>query len=147
MSIEPNFSTPVILEALKSTMGKVYLAAAKLGCQPCTIYRRAREEWSIKQAIINERGMMVDLAEIKLKEALMEGESWAIIKVLESLGRKRGYGKITVDHKHTGQVTQEVKIRLHDVLPLLSVETKRQIVEAMRQKKLQIESKPSDNGN
>ena len=93
MSLEPAIPTTAILSALKMTNGKVYLAAELLDCNPVTIYRRAKEEWSIKQAITREKGLLVDNAEKAIREAVLAGEPWAVIKVLESMGRKRGWAK------------------------------------------------------
>ena len=85
------YPTFAIIDALKATMGKVYLAAERLGCDPQTIYNRAKQEPVIELAMRMARGKTVDKAELKLEVALDNGEAWAIQMVLKTLGKDRGY--------------------------------------------------------
>ena len=69
----------------------VYLAARKLGCAPVTIYARAKTTQAVAQAIVDSRGEVVDIAEQKLRQAILNGEPWAIALALRTIGKERGY--------------------------------------------------------
>ena len=71
--------------------GMVCLAAAKLGCDPDTIHNRAKTSRAVAQSLREERGRVVDLAELKLFKAIENGERWAVQLCLKTLGRDRGY--------------------------------------------------------
>jgi transposase-like protein len=85
------YTTEQIIKALKETNGMIYLAARRLGCTPQTIYNRANRTQVIKQAIEDSRGEIVDLAEQKLRLAILAGEPWAVALTLKTLGKQRGY--------------------------------------------------------
>lgn len=87
----PRYTNDQIVGALQGTLGKVYLAAEKLGCTPSTIYRRAEGSQQIAETIEQYAGRMLDLAENELTAAIVNHESWAIRFVLQTAGRKRGY--------------------------------------------------------
>ena len=80
-----------MLEAVKKNGGAVYLAARELGCAPNTIYNRMERVPSIKQAVEDARGEVVDYAEQKLRLAILNGEPWAIAMTLKTIGKHRGY--------------------------------------------------------
>jgi len=80
-----------MLEAVKKNGGAVYLAARELGCAPNTIYNRMERVPSIKQAVEDARGEVVDYAEQKLRLAILNGEPWAIAMALKTIGKNRGY--------------------------------------------------------
>jgi len=77
--------------AIKESKGMIYVAARKMGCAANTIYNYAAEYEEVQRAIDEERGMMVDTAELALWKALQNGEAWAISLTLKTLGKKRGY--------------------------------------------------------
>lgn len=85
------YRTPDIIAALERTHGMIYLAAKELGCNPSTIYRRADKNKEIQSIIDSFRGQLVDKAELKLEQAVMNGEPWAVTLTLKSLGKNRGY--------------------------------------------------------
>lgn len=89
------YSTEVILAALKASGGMVHVAARKLGCDPKTIYNRAKKTPGIQEAIGDNREYMVDLAETALKAAIIRQEPWAVSMALTKTasGRRRGYGE------------------------------------------------------
>jgi hypothetical protein len=87
------YTTSVIVEALRMHAGLVFLAAKSLGCMPKTIYRRARQSHLIREAIRQPRGELVDMAESKLRSAVLAGDARATSFVLCTLGRKRGFAK------------------------------------------------------
>lgn len=80
-----------MIEAIRSAKGMVYVAARQLNCSPNTIYNYASRYPTVQEAIDNERGLLVDTAELALWKALQAGEGWAISLVLKTLGKARGY--------------------------------------------------------
>ena len=94
------YSDKAIATALVEASGLVYIAAAALGCAPNTIYNRAKAVAAIAETIDNQRGKFLDTAEVKLRQALLAGEPWAIQFVLRTLGKDRGYSE---RFEHTGR--------------------------------------------
>ena len=86
------YTNAVIMEALRDRKGLVYLASRKLGCDPHTIYERAKRSPEVAACIASQRGEVVDTGEMRLFEAVDRGEPWAVGMVLKTLGRDRGYG-------------------------------------------------------
>jgi hypothetical protein len=80
-----------IIDALRETKGMVYLAAQNIGCEADTIYNRAKQCKEIAALIEEERGKVIDKAELKLFDAIQAGEPWAIRMVLATIGKHRGY--------------------------------------------------------
>lgn len=80
-----------MVEALIASKGLISLAARRLGCSRQTIYNRAKRVQKVQQAIDDAREELVDIAELKLRDKIMDGEAWAVSLVLRTLGRNRGY--------------------------------------------------------
>jgi len=80
-----------LIEVLKAKDGKVYNAAAALGCSATAIYRRINRDPEIAEVVQQARGELVDLAEDALKQAVKRGEGWAVCFALKTQGRNRGY--------------------------------------------------------
>ncbi len=91
MSRPVEYTTEAIITALKETNGLVSLAARRLGCDTYTIYSRAKKVQAVQKAIDESRIELVDLAEAKLRGAVLDGEAWAVSMVLKTLGKSRGY--------------------------------------------------------
>jgi len=85
------YKTADIVTALESVNGMIYLAARKLGCTAQTIYNRMAKSDAIRQAVESSRGELIDISEQKLRQAVLNGEPWAVALVLKTLGKKRGY--------------------------------------------------------
>lgn len=102
-----------IVAALKATNGGVYLAAARLGCEPSTIYRRADKSKKIKAVIEAARGELVDMAEAGLKKKVLDGDTTAMIWVTKTLGRARGYVERT-EHEISGRNGEPIQIKAVD---------------------------------
>jgi len=86
-----------MLAALDKTKGMVYLAAKSINCAPSTIYRRAEEDPRVREAIETAEGEVLDVAETKLYQAILNGEAWAICFKLKTRGKDRGY----VEHQRS----------------------------------------------
>jgi len=85
------YTTEEIAEALEKYNGYVYLAADHLGCTPKTIYRRLETVGSLVEKLESIRGKELDVTEMALHRAIMEGESWAVQFKLKTQGKHRGY--------------------------------------------------------
>ena len=130
------YTNKAIIDALKRTKGAVYLAAEEIGCDPDTIYLRAKKSEAVKRAITKHRGKMLDTAELALYNAVLKGESWAIAFALKSVGRKRGYGD-RVDVMHgidAKQLAELVRLSSARGVPLSDV------FEAMMQELANVDS-------
>lgn len=91
MARTEKFTDSQIKSALLKCKGLVYLAAKTLGCDQCTIHRRAKKNPKIRAIIEQERGEFLDTAELALLGAVTRGESWAVCFTLKTQGRIRGY--------------------------------------------------------
>jgi hypothetical protein len=107
MSRPPVYTNEKIIAALKETKGLVFLAAKRLGCSPQTIYNRSQRSPDVANVIKNERGEVVDTAELTLYNAILAGEPWAIQLTLKTLGKDRGYVERT-EQEHRGSVQLEI---------------------------------------
>ncbi len=86
-----SYSKKAIIEALHRTHGMIFLAAKEIGCAPVTIYRRAAKDKKIQDIIDSYRGQLIDKAELKLEQAVLNGEPWALNLALKTIGKQRGY--------------------------------------------------------
>ncbi len=91
LPVNRKYTTEQIVAALHEMNGMIYLAARRLGCAPTTIYRRAEHVKIVQQAIQDSRGELVDIAEQKLRAAVLDREPWAVALVVKTLGKDRGY--------------------------------------------------------
>lgn len=89
------FTQAEVIEALRATKGMVYLAAEKLDCDPKTIYNYRDRYPAVRAAMESEDGKIDDIAETKLYQALLAGESWAVQFRLRTKGKGRGYTERT----------------------------------------------------
>lgn len=87
----PRYKDSEISEALKKSRGMVYVAARELGCAPHTIKARLKKSAKLRALQEDARGIFLDKGEIKLAEAVENGEPWAIKYALSTLARDRGY--------------------------------------------------------
>jgi hypothetical protein len=91
MAIE-RYKVEQVIKALEQTHGAVSLAAERLGCSQQTVRNYRDRHPSVAKVIDDQRDRMVDIAELKLLEAVqVRGEAWAIALVLKTLGKNRGY--------------------------------------------------------
>lgn len=80
-----------LVEALHATHGKVHLAAERLGMSVTGLYARIRKDPELKDIVELYDGRCTDMAELKLEQAIMNGEPWAIALQLKTKGKNRGY--------------------------------------------------------
>jgi hypothetical protein len=92
MARPQKFTDEQIIEALGKSKGLVYVAATTfLKCDPSTIHQRAKKSKAVAAAIEQERGLLVDMAELILTKALEKGDLRAAEFVLRTIGKQRGY--------------------------------------------------------
>jgi hypothetical protein len=98
-----------IVRALQESHGMIAPAARSLGCSRDTIRRYLAEYAEIAQTIADEREATTDLAENKLRDAIIHGEAWAICFYLKCMAKDRGYVERA---ELTGNNGAPVKIKL-----------------------------------
>jgi hypothetical protein len=91
MGAREKYTVAQIEAELKTTHGAITLAAENLGAAYNTVRRYVDKSPRLQQLIIHYREMKVDKAELKLEQAIQNGEAWAIALTLKTLGKDRGY--------------------------------------------------------
>jgi hypothetical protein len=100
-----------VITALKQTKGMVYLAAKRLGCDSKTINNYRTRFPQVEGVIMEERGELVDMAEVRLLQALNRGDPWAVRFFLITQGKHRGY----VERQEvSGTDGSPIQIQAHD---------------------------------
>jgi hypothetical protein len=114
------YTAQQVIDALKATRGMVYLTARRLGCDPDTVMRYCKRYPTVEQAKHEARGELLDVAEVKLWQAVQQGEHWAITFALRTVGRDRGYGEhvalsLTIE-RAAARVTGQFGLSVDEVL-------------------------------
>jgi len=76
---------------MEKSLGIVTTACRNVGIARDTHYRWMRDDDSYRASIESIEGMTLDLAESKLHEEILQGNTAAIIFFLKTKGKKRGY--------------------------------------------------------
>jgi hypothetical protein len=114
---EQEFTREEVFEALEATHGRLFLAAARLGCSVRTLHRYRERYPELQDCYEAHRGRRVDVAELKLEQAVNQGQPWAILHTLNTLGRDRGYGKEPVRDLSTDDTPPVHYLQLPDKSP------------------------------
>jgi transposase len=85
------YTAEQMVEAIRGSGGIVRLIAARLRCGRSTVYRYARRYPRVREALEGEREVLLDLAESRLLECVERGDLDALIFLLKTLGKDRGY--------------------------------------------------------
>ena len=91
MTARQRYTQAQIIDALKETKGMVYLAAKRLGCEAQTIYNYRDRYPAVRAEMEQQDGEVDDAAEMKLYQAIIAGEPWAVQFRLRTKGKGRGY--------------------------------------------------------
>ena len=98
----------------------VYLAARALQCDPDTIMNYCRRFPTVEAAKHDARGELLDVAEVKLWQAVQRDEAWAITFALRTVGRGRGYGEHVALHltieRAAARVADQFGLSVEEVL-------------------------------
>ena len=85
----PRTSDGRIIRAVRTAHGLISVAARILGVEEATIEKRAEASARVAQEIGKAQAFAADRAELKLIEAALRGEPWAIRFLLTARGRHR----------------------------------------------------------
>lgn len=102
------------IEALRATRGIQAQAARLIGCDRNTVMRYIREYPQVAQALEEARASVLDDAEsVLVTKAIDEGDTTALMFLLRTVGRSRGYGHHET-HEQAGVRTVRVIRDDHD---------------------------------
>lgn len=87
------YTTAQVIEALKATRGIQAAAARRLGCNRMTIANYIERYATVRQAYEEQREVLLDVAEGQLVKKVEAGDDAAVMFVLRTIGRHRGYGE------------------------------------------------------
>ena len=88
------------VKVLTESHGLVAPAARKLKVTRQAVYRMAKKHPTVQEAMTDAREELIDLAEVRLFEAVNKGSLPAVFFALRTIGKDRGYGtRVEIDHK------------------------------------------------
>ena len=90
MATRQKFSQQQVIDALRETKGMIYLAAKRLGCDAKTIYNYRDRYPAVRAEMEQQDGEVDDAAEMKLYQAIIAGEPWAVLVAANGVGVKSG---------------------------------------------------------
>lgn len=112
------FSDQAIIDALYDCNGLVLRAARRLECTPKTIYDRVNSVPAVATALAAARERAIDFAEDALHSRVDAGDTTAIIFMLKTLGKSRGYVERTETTGANGEPIQtKTVVEVHYVDP------------------------------
>jgi DNA-binding protein Fis len=88
-----NLPEAVVADALEQAKGHVARAANALGVPRAYVRKVIELRPNLQEVLFQEREKLVDRAEDVLREAVRAKKPWAIIFVLDTRGRNRGFGR------------------------------------------------------
>lgn len=101
----PRLRKTDIIAALRANKGMIASAARALRCSYQALYKRLKTDPQLQQVREEAREEILDLAESKLIEKIESGNLVAIMFVLKTLGRSRGYTEhVSIEHTASGEV-------------------------------------------
>ena len=80
-----------IIKVLNEKNGNILETAKALSITRRCLYNWIEKDEELKQAVIDARETIIDIAENKLLQAINSGDMTAIIFTLKTLGKARGY--------------------------------------------------------
>ena len=111
------YSSMKMIEALRASRGMIATAARLLGCSRQTIYDTIARHPEINSVVAGERELMLDTAELKLMEAVEDGEAWAVKFMLATQGQSRGY----IEHPRGENEDNELAVIIDDRTPVAPI--------------------------
>jgi hypothetical protein len=111
-----------IAASLTRTKGNVYLSAKELGVSRSALLAQIYQNKHLQQILEDERQGMVDIAESKMLQAIMDKQGWAIIYTLKTQGKKRGWSdkeekQVVTDEKTIVELPAKVPLPAEEPLP------------------------------
>ena len=136
MAPRQKFTQAQVIAALRETKGMVYLAAKRLGCEAQTIYNYRDRYPAVRAEMEQQDGEVDDAAEMKLYQAIIAGEPWAVQFRLRTKGKGRGYvervqqevsgpngGPIQTEHTEKHDLSKLTSDQLRELRGLLAKAT------------------------
>lgn len=122
---EPRVAKDVVEAALRKCAGNMTAAAKQLKVSRITVWKYVRRSPDLQKVIAEVQEETIDLAESQLVKLLKErghrGHTQAVLFVLKTLGRRRGWVERTeisgVPDGEKTEPTASVKIYLPDMTP------------------------------
>lgn len=90
-TVQDIYKPKEVIAALRKHNGHIFLTARALRINYTSVRGYIQRYPEVKEAFQAIRGEMVDTAENKLRDAIDNGEQWAVLFVLRTLGKDRGY--------------------------------------------------------
>src|SRR4029453_6715839 len=94
MADKPHYPEDQVIEALMATGGRIYLTAERLGCHANTVQNYIKRSPQVREALAHARGRRAPRAAGppgQVDQAGEQGQPWAIVYTLKTLGKDRGY--------------------------------------------------------
>lgn len=104
----PKHDLATVLEAVEKGITIAGIART-LNVTRQTVYAYRRRWKAVDDAIVGKRKELVDLAEVALRAAVINGDSWAVAFTLRMLGKDEGYSE---RHEVTGKDGDAIELRV-----------------------------------
>ena len=114
MSRKQQYTAEQMIEALHEAHGLASVAARRLGCSDRTVRVYIGRYATVKAAQEEARERLLDLAESRLYEKIDNGDMRAIMFVLKTLGKDRGFVERQEIAKPADEVSEPIPIKLID---------------------------------
>jgi hypothetical protein len=95
MAGQKRYTRRAIREAIKGSRGIKVAICARLECTRQTLDNYLKQYPELAQAFNEERENIIDMAETQLLKAVNGGDMRAVLFVLETMGKDRGWSKRT----------------------------------------------------
>ena len=100
-----------LLEALKSSLGIVSAACEVVGVDRSTYYRYYNDDEVFRNECNDIENLVIDFAESKLYEQIKANNTTAIIYLLKTKGKRRGYYEQSVNlNRNENLLVEPIKI-------------------------------------
>lgn len=104
----PRYTEAQLERVLVECKGMTFVAARRLGCSHLTMNARIAKSPRLQAVIAEQTGQLLDTAELKLAQAVTNGDLGAIKYLLSTKGRGRGYGERVDIHVILRQAVERV---------------------------------------
>ncbi|MBL4836185.1 MAG: hypothetical protein JKY34_01295 [Kordiimonadaceae bacterium] len=122
------YSVETVSIALIEARGVQTEAAKLLGCDRCTVAEYIKRYPELKAVVSEAKETLIDLAEAGLGDHVKDRNLKAIMYVLSTVGKDRGYTQRT---EHTGKDGNAIEIEERN--KLIADETKSKLTQALNQ--------------
>ena len=124
MAKTEQFTAQQVADALTNAKGFVSIAAHNLQCADRTVRNYMEKYAMCKQAVMDAREAMIDVAEGRLYQNINNGDNTAIIFFLKTQAKHRGYVEKNITEL-TGKDNGDIPVRVVDYRNGLSSLTSR----------------------